>query len=217
MADEARAGKQPFARRTGPREIEPSSADPRSTERELEEIAFKHTDQGTADRFARIRSEGLETRSASGDLVRNAQEARARSGFMPVGTGHGIYGFDYDRHLRRRVVNEAEAEVVLWVFQAFDAGETVSQIARRLNDQGVPSKRGMRWGYSVVLNMLRNESYVGVDYYGKSRTVRTPDGAALKVPAQRAEWVPITGFTPPLVPEELFERVQSKLRDGQLI
>ena len=117
MADEARARKQPFAEGTGPREIEPSSADPRSTERELEEIAFKHTGQGgelqsgTADGFAPIRSERLETRPASGDLV-----------------------------------SEAEAGVVLWMFQAVNAGETLGQIARRLNDQGVPSRWGIKWG-----------------------------------------------------------------------
>ena len=223
MADEARARKRPFAKGAGPREIEPSSADQGSTEQQLEEIAFKHTHQGcelqngTADGFARIRSEGLEMRSASGDLVRSAQEARARSGSMPVGTGHGIYGFDYDRELGRRVVNEAEAEVVLWVFETFDAGETVSRIARRLNDQAIPSKRGMKWRYAVVLSMLRNRSYVGVDYYGKTRTMRTPDGEVFKVPTQAAEWVRVRGFTPPLVPEDLFERVQSRLRDGLLI
>ncbi len=223
MADRARPREWPRAKRNGPREIEPSSAAPGSTEQELGEIAFKDTrkggdlQNGAADGSVRFPPEDSGVRSASGDLVRFAQEARARSGSMPVGTGHGIYGFDYDRELGRRVVNSAEAKVVLWVFETFDAGETVSRIARRLNDQAIPSKRGMRWGYAVVLSMLRNRSYLGVDYYGKTRTMRTPDGEVFKVPTQAAEWVRVTGFTPPLVPEELFERVQSRLRDGLLI
>ena len=36
---------------------------------------------------------------------------------MPNGTGPGLYGYDYDRVNRRRVINPAEAEVVRTVFR----------------------------------------------------------------------------------------------------
>ena len=146
-----------------------------------------------------------------GERVRRGKAELAELGYMPVGTGHGVYGYDLKLGERRRVVNEVEAQVVLRVFTEFDGGVKVSEIVRRLNEEGVPSKRGMRWGNAVVLNMLGNESYLGVDYYGKTRTVRGPDGAAAKVTAARSEWIRITGFSPPLVLEELFWRVQTRL------
>ena len=146
-----------------------------------------------------------------GEQVRRGKAALAQSGVMPGGTGPGTYGYDFNPEERRRVVNEVEAAIVLRVFGDFDEGKTVRSITQELNDEGVSSKQGKRWRPAMVLNLLRNESYVGVSYYGKTRTVRGPYGALTKVSTDRSDWIRITGFSPPLVPEELFWRVQAKL------
>lgn len=174
--------------------------------------------EGALSREAAFMSEvhkeiGLFFQAELGERVRRGKAALAQSGVMPGGTGHGVYGYGPKPQEGRRVVNEVEAPVVLRLFTEFDDGEKIGGIAQRLNDEGVPSKRGMKWGYAVVLKMLRNESYIGVDYYGKTRTVRGPGGEVTKVPAGRREWIRMTGFSPPLVPEDLFWRVQAKLRE----
>ena len=146
-----------------------------------------------------------------GTQVRRGKTRLAELGIMPGGTGHGTYGYDFNPEGRRRVVNEVEAAIVLRVFTEFDEDKTIRSITQELNDEGVSSKQGKRWRPAMVLNMLRNESYVGVSYYGKTRTLRGPDGALTKVSTDRSDWIRITGFSPPLVPEELFWRVQVKL------
>ena len=148
-----------------------------------------------------------------GERVRRGKAELAQSGIMPGGTGRVTYGFDFNSQERRRVVNEVEALVVLRVFTEFDEGKTVRAIAQGLNDQGVPSKQGNRWSSTMVLNMLRNQSYVGLDHYGKTRTVRGPAGAVTKVSTDRSEWIRIPEFSPQIVPEDLFWRVQAKLRE----
>jgi len=148
-----------------------------------------------------------------GKRVRRGKAALAQSGVMPGGTGRGTYGYDFNPQERRRMVNEVEALVVLRVYTEFNEGKTIRAIAQGLNDEGVPSKQGNRWSSTMVLNMLRNESYVGFTYYGKTRTVRGPDGTETRVSTDRSEWIRIDGYSPPLVPEELFWRVQARLRE----
>ena len=144
--------------------------------------------------------------------TRLGKEAVASRGLMPVGVGPGIYGYDYNRALRCRVVNEAEAEVVLRIFREYDEGRSCNAIARDLNAEGIPSKRGGKWGVGVLRNILRNPSYVGLDYYGKTRTEWRCNGFAVKVWVPREMWIEIRGFTPALVDPDLFARVQERLR-----
>lgn len=144
-----------------------------------------------------------------GDRVRAGKMRLAHQGVMPGGDGSGIYG--YDRELGRRVINPEEAPVVRRIFEEYDSGLSVSRIAKGLNADGIPTKRGGKWGAAVVRNILRNSSYVGIDYYGKTRAVWRSYSWPVKVDVPRAEWIEIRGFTPPLVDLELFERVQRKM------
>lgn len=194
-----------------------------SNEHDLDAIGPQSEDQGgpseakSAAVEAFHRAAALAFQQSAGEQVRLGQEERARWGVMPVGTGHGVPGYDLDPDTKRRVVNEDEAPIVLRVFHEFDEGHSIGSIARGLNADSVPSKRGMKWGYAVVLNMLRNESYIGVDYYGKTRTVRGPDGRVTRASVAKVDCIRITGFSPPIVPEELFWRVQQKLRERKTL
>lgn len=146
-----------------------------------------------------------------GDNVRIAKLRMAQQGAMPGGDGPGILGCNYDSKLRRRVINPEEAPVVRRIYEEYDSGLSVYRIAKGLNADGIPTKRGGKWGAAVVRNILRNPSYVGIDYYGKTRTVWCPYSSPVKVAVPRAEWIEIRGFTPQLVDLDLFERVQRKM------
>ena len=176
---------------------------PGSKESELRDIELREVAAGFSER----------NRAMVSVRTRRGKEAAALRGLMPCGVGLGICGYDYSPELRCRVVNEDEAVVVLRIFREFADGRTRYAIARQLNADGVPSKRGGSWGYAVLTNMLGNESYVGVDYYGKTRTIRGSDGIPKKVWVPRRDWIEIRGFTPPLVPELVFYRAQERLRN----
>ena len=146
-----------------------------------------------------------------GDRVRAAKLHMARQGIMPGGDGPGIFGCDYNPDLGRRVINPEEAPVVRRIFDEYDRGLSYYKIAKGLNADGIPTKRGGKWGAAVVRNILRNPSYVGIYCYGKTRTVWDPESGPVKVGVPRSEWVEISAFTPQLVDLEVFERVQRKM------
>ena len=68
------------------------------------------------------------------------------------------------------VINEDEAEQVRFIFNETLSGKSARQIAAALNDKKVPSKRNGMWTSASVLNILRNERYVGDCLYQKTYT-----------------------------------------------
>ena len=77
------------------------------------------------------------------------KEQAAKNGRMPTTGGVGLYGYDYNRSLRKRTFNETEATVVRMMFQWALEGISVYRIACTLNEKRIPSKPG-RYGTIAV-------------------------------------------------------------------
>jgi site-specific DNA recombinase len=112
--------------------------------------------------------------------------ARAREG-RPVGGGHTIYGYAYDKANRRFLADPAEAPVVAHIFRLAEEHGTYA-IAARLNAAAVPAKHGGAWSQTTVYGILRNRTYLG-----------------------RMQQMGGVGYVevPPLVTLEAFERVEA--------
>lgn len=97
---------------------------------------------------------------------------------MPRGT-HKIVS-----NLRIRLVlgPPNEIAVVRRVFDLFNDGNTFSNIAKRLNDDGVPGPLGGTWKDGFVRKMLSNEAYIGTLTYQP----RARPGTSEAPPAFRA-------------------------------
>lgn len=113
-------------------------------------------------------------------------------------------------------------ETVLWMFQSRDSGNGLISIAAELNRRKVPSPRGKTWGKGTVREILLNTVYIGThtynkhDYHDRSEIDEMPRRQIRK----REEWVVKENAHPPLVPRDLFDRVQNtfrtyKPRDGR--
>ena len=139
----------------------------------------------------------------------------ARLGRLPNWTGSGLYGYDYDKVKKIRAVNEKQAVIVRQVFQWCYDGWSVYRIALKLNEMGIPSKRGNRWYAINVRRMLQNVAYIGAQYYGQKRYRKVSEHVREVTDMPESEWIPVEGFTPPLVSKELFEAVQKKLQVQQ--
>lgn len=64
-----------------------------------------------------------------------------------------------------------EAEVIKKIFEWFASGEGTHRIGRRLEQQGITTKRYKNgWSNTVILRILRNEKYVGDLAQGKTYT-----------------------------------------------
>lgn len=71
------------------------------------------------------------------------------------------YGYTHDEngHL---IIDEKEAKVVRLIFRMSKEGASLSQIARTLQEQGIPSPRGKKiWSRESLRKILNNEKYLG--------------------------------------------------------
>ncbi|MGQ7934680.1 recombinase family protein [Paraburkholderia sp. D1E] len=86
-------------------------------------------------------------------------------------------------------------------------GTTATDVARRLNDFGICNGVGRPWMPRNILQILRNEKYVGTNVY--SRTSSKLDAAWEQLPAE--EWIRVAGAFDPVVGNQIFSAVQRKL------
>ncbi len=118
----------------------------------------------------------------------------------------------------RMVIEPREAAVVLRIFQEFANGQSESSIVRRLNEQGIPGRRRSKEGWSpaTVHRVLRNEKYVGRWIWNRTETRRDPKtGRRRQFPKPESEWFIHQDEGLRIVPQELWNRVQERLREVQ--
>jgi site-specific DNA recombinase len=160
---------------------------------------------------------------------RRGKRYRARQGEVGVLSG-APYGYRYVRKSEERAayyeVIEAEAQVVRQVYTLYTgAAQSIGDITRCLNQQGVPTRKGgARWERSTVWAMLRNPAYRGMACFGKTqlaprqrvnnRTLRRRGGLPARNSAShelpRDQWIEIP--VPALVEESTFAVAQERLQ-----
>ncbi len=116
------------------------------------------------------------------------------------------------------VVDVIASLVVKQIFRWYtEDALTTWQIAKKLNEEGVPSPRGGTWYHAVVETLLHNQSYTGQGYYNRFYKDHSTDGA-LKLsgrgrisnprlkPRPREEWIPFS--VPMIIPPEVWQKAQ---------
>lgn len=129
-------------------------------------------------------------------------------GQLPQGTGQGLYGYKWDKTTKKRIPIEFEAKVVERVFTMVAEGMSRFSIARKLNEQGIPTKSRGKWHPLTISRMVSNSSYIGLTYFGKTRGSRK---TSLQ-PQPQQQWKLLPDVTPPIVSKELFEQAQKALQ-----
>lgn len=97
------------------------------------------------------------------------------------------YGYEYDKDKKNFVVNEVEASVVKKVFKLYLQGNGTGKIAKILQDEGVPSKKGGVWRNNTVKNLITNEVYTGVLVQNKTQTIDVTIKKSKQIPKE--EWI----------------------------
>jgi len=150
--------------------------------------------------------------------VRGSRE-KARQGKV-VSAGATPFGFCYNKEKNTLEENPEKAKIAELIFHTF-ANENLSlqKLADRLNRLHIPTPRGGdRWRASTLGVMLRNEVYIGKLYQFKRYHVEpkfrlNPSPRSKKTSSllrPKEEWILVK--VPPLIPVELFEAVQRKLK-----
>ncbi len=73
--------------------------------------------------------------------------------------GHAPYGFDISGDGKDLVPNESEQKTLKYIFQWRKEGASLHVVATRLNELGVPSKKGGKWHAATVAHIVNNDLY----------------------------------------------------------
>ena len=114
------------------------------------------------------------------------------------------YGYYLDENKKLKI-HPQEAEQVRFIFNAFLEGYTAAQICSILNERGVTPPRGKAWYDSTVVNMLRNEKYVGD--LRLEKTVSSDLKMRRRVPNTKGTQYFVGDNHEPIISREIFDRV----------
>ncbi len=73
-------------------------------------------------------------------------------------------------------INPEQADIVKRIFNEFSEGKSLRKIAASLNEDKIPTKRGLSggWNISSLRRILQNKRYIGIWVWKKTKTVRDP-------------------------------------------
>ena len=127
----------------------------------------------------------------SANLSQNVMRGMRESALKCQSTGSAIpLGFKIGKD-KKFEIDEGKASIVRELFNLYDSGYSFADIARELNDKGYRTAKGKLFRCAVMRGILSNRKYIG-EYSWKDVVI--PNGI------------------PKIIDDELFERVQIKLK-----
>ena len=156
--------------------------------------------------------------------VRQVKKKSAEQGkFMGSQAPYGYMKSPEHKHIL--IIDEDAAIVVRRLFNEFANGDSARMIADKLNSEGVSTPRFYHyeklgktnplteeknvWGSATILQLLRNQVYIGNMVQGKRQVVSFKTKKMRQVSPEN--WIVVENTHVPLVDKSLWERVQEKL------
>ena len=156
--------------------------------------------------------------------VRQVKKASAQQGkFMGSQAPYGYQKSPEDKHIL--IIDEEAARIVYRLFFEFAAGDSARMIADRLNTEKIDSPRFYHyakmgrtnplseqrnvWGSATVLQLLRNQVYIGNMVQGKRQVVSFKTKKVRKIDPE--EWIVVENTHQPLIDRELWDRAHKRL------
>ena len=142
---------------------------------------------------------------------------------LPMATGRAPYAWEWlDKEKTRYGINKEEAFTRLFIFTMFvEQDMSVRSIAHKLTEGRIapPAKaRGWNvksdaWQPSTVHKILTGPENIGILVICKTKVVMSPSGKIARKPNENIKTIP--GGLPAIVPGELYELAQYKLKHNQ--
>lgn len=102
-----------------------------------------------------------------------------------------------------------EARIVKLIFEMYRDGYGSHKIARTLNEMGVKTKLGNKWGAESLKKMRTNEHYLGKVVWNKRKDTRTiEDGMVVVSRPLQSEYLVFPGKHQAIIEQELWDAVQ---------
>jgi len=116
-------------------------------------------------------------------------------------------------------IDQEEAKVITFIYESYASGQSYADIAKKLNQQGVKPPRAPRlrnvasWSKSALLEMLKNDRYIGIFRWGQSYQDYHPKtGKLTRLYRDESEWHLKEMPDLRIIPQELWERVCEQRR-----
>lgn len=95
------------------------------------------------------------------NLSENVKRGKKEKAERGEHNGNPPFGYDYDRNLKRLIINEEKAKIVKLIYEMFISTQNLRHIALTLNDLDIKPMRGNEWGTKTLKLILTNRSYIG--------------------------------------------------------
>lgn len=142
-------------------------------------------------------------RKTHAGMAVNASKAGHCGGIPPLGYDVGADG--------KLTINEAEAETVREIFQLYNLGYSLKNMANFLNDNGLQTKAGRPFTKNSFNNILTQEKYIGVYRWNKRKAKDSKGRHNNHAYKPAEEQIVIPGGCPAILPLEVFQEAQEKL------
>ena len=117
------------------------------------------------------------------------------------------FGYDRDKETGELKIVEAEAETVRHIFDRYLQGAGGTVIARELNEEGILTYNNCKWTCSTILNIIKNEKYMGDMLQGKTYTVDPISKRRLQNNGEEDKFY-VEGHHEAIISREVFEKAQ---------
>lgn len=132
---------------------------------------------------------------------------RARDGYT---NGNRVLGYDNTKladGTKTLAVNEDEARVVRFIFDAYLQHQGLRSIANEANHRGYQTKRGNSFSTTAIRDILRNPVYVGLVQYGKYEQWELK-----RRRGKMADPILVRGKHPAIISQATWDQVQTRLK-----
>lgn len=135
---------------------------------------------------------------------RRGRIQKAKKGQIP--SFRRMYGYTYNKKEDNVDINEDEKNVILeMIDMLLNQDMSCNQIAQDLSERGIDAPSGDIWYQTTVTRILRNKSYTGEFYYGKTKVMQI-NGEKKQLPRPKEEWIKIK--IPNIMDQKTYEDVQ---------
>jgi len=159
--------------------------------------------------------------------VRQVKRSSAQQGkFMNSQAPYGYQKSPQDKHVL--IIDEDAAQIVLKLFTEYASGDSARMIADRMNAEKIDSPRFYHyakmgrvnplseqknvWGSATVLQLLRNQAYIGNMVQGKREVVSFKTKKVRLIDPE--DWIIVENTHDPIIPRELWDRVHRRLKES---
>ena len=121
------------------------------------------------------------------------------------------------QRLKMFTINKAEAVIVRLIFKMYDVGFSYEDIIENLNQHGYKTKKNRDFTKASLHSLLRNTKYVGTFTYNRSEAKKSDGSRNYSASKPDEEILRIDGVIPALVKQDVWDRVQTRLKGNNQI